>query len=378
MKINYIDRNHNVITQENTLEKLYVFNNFPIYIGCTDKPQSEDVTADLSLAICQKTGVMQLDKVLPLEVVYGDYHSEALGPLWNEHHLSFVEFLIKYNSKNILEIGGSNGFIAKESVKKNKNINKWIMVEPAPAYGGDSKIEVIEKSFDENFIYDGKVDCIVHSHTFEHIYEPGLFMNSIGRYMKIGDFQIFSVPNLYKYLLNKQANWINFEHTVFLTEYYIDFLLNKNGLEILEKKYFYEHSIFYATKKIRNEDKSVTITNKYKENKKLFNDYINFYKHEVAKYNDQIKKFSGKIYLFGAHIFSQFLVLNGLTGNIIGVLDNSKIKKGKRLYGTSLTVFAPDVIKDEKDVMVILKAGAYQKEVKDQLLSLNPRVIILE
>jgi len=378
MKIRYIPRNHNVLTMEDTLEPLYTFHNFPIYIGSTDQKPEKDIHADLSVAICKKTGIMQLDKVLPLNIVYKEYHSEALGGLWNEHHLTFVDFINSYKPQKVLEIGGSNAFIAKETIKRNMLIEKWVMVEPTPAYGGDDKIKIIAKSFDEDFKYEGQIDTLIHSHTLEHIYEPGLFMKHIAQFMNEGNLHLFSVPNLKKYLENNQANWINFEHTAYLTEEYIEYLLALNGFEVLEKKYFYEHSIFYAAKKRKNSTKKVKVNNLYQRNKNLFNNFLTFYQSLIAKYNQDIFEFNGEVYLFGAHIFSQFFILMGLSGNIAGVLDNSNLKEGKRLYGTDLTVFNPKIIKKKKNILVILRAGAYQQEVKAQLLSLNPNVTILE
>ena len=74
-------------------------------------------------------------------------------------------------------------------------------------------------------------------------------------------------------------------------------------------------------------------------------------------------------FLFGAHIFSQYLLSFGLDqSKIHGILDNSTLKIGKRLYGTNLTVFNPKVIANE-DVGVILKVGSYRNEIIDQLFS---------
>ena len=45
---------------------------------------------------------------------------------------------------------------------------------------------------------------------------------------------------------------------------------------------------------------------------------------------------------FGAHIFSQYLIMLGLsTKNIKYILDNNKDKQNKRLYGTDLIVKSP-------------------------------------
>ena len=104
MEITYIDRNHSLITGNQTLEPLHTFHKFPVYIGCTEQPREQDVLADMSVAIDTESGMMQLDKVLPLDVVYSHYHSEALGGVWKEHHLSFVDFVALYKPNRVLEM----------------------------------------------------------------------------------------------------------------------------------------------------------------------------------------------------------------------------------------------------------------------------------
>jgi hypothetical protein len=376
-KIKLINRDYNVATGKKTLEKLYVFPQFPSYIGCTTQPQHDDILADLSIAICKQTGVIQLNKVLPLDVVYGDYHSEALGSVWYKHHMAFVDFLTKYKPKKVLEIGGSNGFIAKHAVLKNTTLKKWLLVEPTPAYEGDPVIEVIPKLFDNTFETNENIDTVVHSHTFEHMYAPREFIQNISKFMDKGGYHIFSVPNLQKYLSHKYVNWINFEHTIFLTEHVIDYLLAIFGFKIINKSYFLDHSIFYATEKIDKGDSSIILESRYYENKKLFGDFLSHYENEVDLLNAKINQSKGNIYLFGAHVFSQFLLRFGLNQGITCILDNSKLKQGKRLYGTSLHVVSPDIIAQEKNVSVILRAGAYQDEVVTQLISLNKNVSIL-
>ena len=48
-------------------------------------------------------------------------------------------------------------------------------------------------------------------------------------------------------LKRKYTNCLNFEHTYFITEPYVDYLLSKNGFRLIEKQYFKkDHSIFFA------------------------------------------------------------------------------------------------------------------------------------
>ena len=84
--------------------------------------------------------------------------------------------------------------------------------------------------------------------------------------------------------------------------------------------------------------------------------------------------------MFGAHVFAQYLIEFGLDlNNIVCLLDNDKNKQGKRLYGTSLRVDSPKILKDIESPVVILKAGVYNKEIKDDIIkNINPNVTFWE
>ena len=81
-----------------------------------------------------------------------------------------------------------------------------------------------------------------------------------------------------------------------------------------------------------------------------------------------------KLYLFGAHIFSQYLINFGLNvERIENILDNDPEKQGKYLYGTDLAVISPKILRDEKNPTVILRAGVYNEEIKEAIDKINPK-----
>ena len=84
----------------------------------------------------------------------------------------------------------------------------------------------------------------------------------------------------------------------------------------------------------------------------------------------------GEFYLFGAHIFSSYLFAFGLEQDRIhGILDNSPTKKGRRFYGTHFLVDRPQMLKGRKDAVVILRAGLYNQEIRDDIVrNINPDV----
>ena len=108
--------------------------------------------------------------------------------------------------------------------------------------------------------------------------------------------------------------------------------------------------------------------------------YVKYYQNEVKELNRQIEKYEGEVFLFGGHIFSQFLIFNGLDiTNISCILDNSTMKQGNRLYGTSLTVNPPNILKNYNNPAVILKTASYNKEIKNDILSnINNNTIFFE
>jgi len=373
----YISRPQSVITGKNNLEPLYSFKNVPVFMGCVDfSSKEEDICADMDWSICKDTGVIQLTKLIPLEVLYLNQHNEGCGSVWLEHYESFSKFLQKYKPKNILEIGGAHGFIAQDYLDHVPG-TEWTIIEPNPTVIDSHSISVIQGWFDENFKLEKEVDAVVHSHVLEHTYEPAEFIKHIAKFIKTGGKHFFSVPNMHEQLTRKYTNCLNFEHTMFITEYLVDYLLDQNGFKILEKEYFKEHSIFYATEKIENGLDANKLKNKYDEYKKLFSEFITYHEELVADLNKQIEKSDLPVYLFGAHIFSQYLIAFGLnTDKIISVLDNGTAKQGKRLYGTKFKVESPKILKEKGPVNIILKAGIYNEEIKRDILeNINDRAV---
>ena len=371
--MNYIQRNKDVVTGEANLEHLYTFKDFPVFMGCIDQPQEKDLVADMSWHISPSSGMIQLNPLLPLEVVYAEEHgSGTVGDVWNQHHTAFAEFVTKHTSVNsVLEIGGLHGHLAKKCLEK-KDLN-WTIVEPNPRVDASLPVKVIKTFFDDKFTSEEKYDAVVHSHVLEHIYDPLTFMRHVVNFMNKDSLLIMSVPNLEVMLRNKYTNCLNFEHTYFASEDFVKYFLSYFGYELIESNYFRDnHSVFFCAKKVKDSIEEISIPREfYIKNKKLFEDYINYHKGLI----EELNKIEGNVYLFGAHIFSQYLLQFGLDGSkIVNILDNDPNKQEKRLYGTSLIVKSPEVLKSVKEGTVILKAGMYNSEIKEQINKINSNI----
>jgi hypothetical protein len=141
-----------------------------------------------------------------------------------------------------------------------------------------------------------------------------------------------------------------------------------------------DHSVFYAAVRDPSIAPIVLPPDLYEKNRDLYLKYVKYHEELIKHLNFQLSESPQPVYLFGAHVFAQYLIAFGLdTRRIIGILDNDLNKQGKRLYGTELMVESPGIIKNIERVKVILKAGVYNQEIKAQILnSINKQTEFLE
>lgn len=378
--MNVIERSRCVLSGQADLEHLHTFHDFPVFMGCMNQPQEADLKADMSWWISRSTGLVQLKQLLPLDVLYPESHGAgAVGALWERHHRAFAHFLHKLSPGSVFEIGGAHGILEKEY--QAFGAVPWLIMEPNPSPVEGCKATFIKGFFDDSFVCDSPFDVVVHSHVFEHIYEPDSFMRHLAGFMPNGKNLAFSLPNMLAMMERKYTNCINFEHTVLLTEPYVEHLLAKHGFRLQAKEYFMnDHSIFYAAVRDDSVQPKALPAEQYQINKKLYTDYLHYHQQLIAELNGSMLDTTDPIYLFGAHVFAQYLIAFGLnTDKVICILDNDKKKHGRRLYGTNLMVSSPSCLSGIENPCVILKAGVYNDEIKADILNnINPNVRFLE
>jgi SAM-dependent methyltransferase len=372
-----IERDHDVILGQEDLEHLHTFPDFPVFMGCTSAPRSSDLTADMSFWVSRGSGMIQLNPLLPLDVLYPEAHGAGLvGRLWAVHHRSLAEFIGKYAPTSVLEIGGAHGILATNY--QSLATIPWTIVEPNPTPVPECKARIIKGFFDDSFRLPEEVDAVVHSHVFEHMYDPARFVRHLAGFLDAGKKLIFSVPNMRVMVDRKYTNCLNFEHTIFLTEEYIEYLLGQHGFRVVERQYFLDdHSIFYAAVRDRALPAPELPTSLRDRNAAAYSAYVDEHAKLVSLVNADIRG-RRQVYLFGAHAQAQYLVGFGLDmSSIEAILDNDAQKHGKRLYGTDKLVHAPALLAELSEPTVIVRAGTFTDEIVAQIRGLNPRTRVL-
>ena len=128
-----VNRNLDIIFNNDDLKFLDEFKKFPVFMGCTDKPISNDLFMDMSFYISKSSGIIQINPLPTLDLIYQRSHwSGTVGAAWNAHHVSFAAFINSYNPASVLEVGGGSGILSV-NFKNNQyytiTTNLFILVE---------------------------------------------------------------------------------------------------------------------------------------------------------------------------------------------------------------------------------------------------------
>lgn len=358
---------------DGSLAPIYELSNVPINLSCVDVA-SAGIKDTLSFSQCKQCNTIQLDKLIDLRILYAASHNyTSVGKAWEMYFQTMSDILTPVvNNKTVLEIGCPSGKLAR----KTADYNKWYIVEPNKNTSIDfsKNIVFVESFFDDTFKIDDSIDVIVHSHVFEHIYEPRRFLKKCREILKADGEMVFGVPNM-EYLTEQALclfAGVFFEHTVFLNKDNISYLLRQTGFELVEMVDYAQHSTIYRAKKSRFNNLESTI--KIKDYRDTFFELIYKYADFVETCNNRMRTTTKDCYIFGASYNTQILLSFGLDNTRIkGILDNCKEKHDKYLYGTGLQIMSPV----NSDCVVILKNGYYANEIREQLLALNSNIEII-
>jgi predicted SAM-dependent methyltransferase len=336
----------------------------PLVLGCTIQKNNEDKTISYQVFKCSSCELIFTNANLD-EIAYASIHSEAVGNIWKEHHKKFYEFILQENNfKDVLEIGPSNNPIMRVHTTFLD-----MMEKPPFQLKGDEKY--IRTRFPETKLTE-KYDMIVASHVFEHSINPKKFLEKCRDILKVNGKIFLSIPNFEIWINEKFWNGITPEHQIYPTKIQISEICNDLKLKV-DFFNFQNHSVFLKIEKNENKNE------KYKNEINIIewfnsiNDSINYVENELSKFSTQ------EVFLAGASHLSQYpiLISDEIRKRIQFVLDNSKEKHEKRLYGTNCYCKPFEYIKKIESPLIIIFNSPYQNEMIEQIMKLNPKVQII-
>lgn len=359
-----INRTSCVLCKSSILEDFYTLKNFPILYISTTADEKDDIYIDFEYKICKVCRCVQFTSLIDPVILYSCDNKLLLTPFWNDHHTTFSNFIKEsINLTTICEIGGGSNPIYP--FLKNDYLRYTIL----DIYENNNKIDNINYQIGncENFI-DYTDESILMSHTFEHLYNPHNFLESISKTCVKNI--IISIPNFNSYLKNKSSLvFINNQHTFYYDQDSITTLFGSYGF--IQKKVFNfkEHSLFFYFEKsnliIQKSIKPITVE------KELF-DHFNLRPLKIKQFN-----LNKKFYIMPSTTYGQviYYFLNNKE-NVIGFIDNDPDKLNKRTYGTPLLTYLPSILSSNECNDILIIKTLYFNEMYDQIKNINKNITI--
>ena len=340
----------------------------PLVLGCTQETIDKDQVISFNVFQCDSCGLIFTDTNLD-EMAYSAVHSEAVGGIWKKHHEELANFFKneKKNSGFVLEIGPSNNPISR------KDTVFVDLFEKVPFELKDN--EEYHYGRFPDFDTEKKFSAILASHVFEHSLEPKKFLLKCLELLEKDGSIFISIPNFEIWINEKYWNGITPEHQIYPTIKQIAQICDTLNLK-LEIKKFEKHSIFFKISKYNDDSEKETydIDPDIEEWISSINKSVNFLENELEKFDNQ------NVFIAGASHISQYPILmsNKIKNRITNVLDNSKSKHGKRLYGTEIYCISFEDLGNFERPLIAVFSSPYQKEMIEQILSINKNANILE
>ena len=278
------------------IKELLNLPDFPIHM--MEEPEtsaSYDKKLNMRFGIHSQSGLIRVLDLPMREDLYVDAHANLSGSTWKRHHVEVARFIGDIHPNGVLEIGGSTGYLEKVSRDIGAYQGDWTIIEPNPAPAEGTKAKFIKGFYPDDMPNELAYDLIVHTHVWEHMSAPREFIRKISEKMQSGDKMVFSVPNLALWLQNKNTSVLNFEHAVFLTDIYVDYLLERFGFSILKKEAFDNHSVIYCVVKSsqRSGKEPPNFNRIYHDNLRSFQAWADFHRNKTQEYNHRLKKYEG-------------------------------------------------------------------------------------
>jgi hypothetical protein len=350
----------------------------PVHMGCVATPPEDDAFADQRWVTCGRCATVQLAALAPLDLVYQSPHNGAVGAVWARHHsalAALAAFVGERSPRRVVEVGGGAGGLARAYVRfAGATLEDWTVIEPNPAFDPAPPIAVVDAYVEDVGELVRTADAIVHSHVLEHIYDPRAFLATIRAHARRDATMLVSVPDLPTLLAQAGSNALNFEHTYFFDLELVSWMLRDAGFTLIDEYRFERHSFFLEARPDGVPGRAGPPPDAGAGARALLA-CVDAAREDASTLAARAAAYDGPVYLFGAHVFSQFLIGAGFSADRVeAVLDNDPAKHGLRLYGTPLTVRPPAVLAERDAAAVIVRATHYTAEIREQLRVTAPHV----
>ena len=354
----------NCLICDNKLDEDCLKEDKEIPLACygTDSP-NDAIKIPYNVHTCNKCYTSQTKYLGDLDIIYKHNHADSTGELMKTLHKNVLSMLTKYkdNIKSIVEVGASTGLLSDLILANIDTLEKYYIIDPN-FFGLEHPKKTVIMDFLENVDYTQYSDAntLIISHVFEHFYKPMEILKKIKENKNL-DYFCLVWPDLQYYKNNNNYHLLNTEHTYYVDNNFIIKLMHNNQFEIIERKYYRDHSVIYMFKRNNTLSTQVLVNEDWK---------IDSFINKVISNGDRIRSFlethkEKTKTIWPCSVHTQYLLMYNpdIVPKLNYILDNSPTKINKYLYGYDLKCLSFTDMLSNPDTCFILNGGVFNKEI---------------
>jgi SAM-dependent methyltransferase len=310
-------------------------------------------------------------------------YASGVSETWKQHCRKFAqEFAMKLNlgkHSQIVEVASNDGTLLKAFENTGAHL---IGIEPtesvaniAIADGIETEINFLTENFAKEFVSKyGHSDLVVANNVLAHVPDPNDFVCGLKQLAGANGVISIEFPDALNMIKLGQFDTIYHEHFSYITLRSLTSLLNRNGLKIIgvnevsihggslrvlaaDALSDFSNSVHILPGEIEDSDIEVFQEISYMRRRKLVDFLI-------------VQKLEGrKVIGFGAAAKgATFLNFAGVNRDLIeSIIDNGKLKQGKRLPGTGIPIVSMQTGLEKFPDIIVILAWNISNEILSQI-----------
>lgn len=341
----------------------------------------------LDLFICSYCELVQFKKTPPFQDMYGTtygYHT-SLSPLMVKHIKEKFQFICKQkylkNNSFILDIGSNDGTFLNFFSKKNKNFNLYGIDPSARKFQNYYKknINLVVDFFSKENLknINEKFDLVTSFAMFYDIEDPNKFCSDINFLLNKNGIWMLELSYFPLLLKNLTYDQICHEHLCYYTLRSFNKIISKHNLQILDFSFNEINGgsveIICAKKNSKHKPKHEKIKNQF-----LFEKKIN--ENSFNKFNNRIENTKKMLNFFLSKIKKKDIIAYGAStkGNIVlnhceinnkhikYICDANPYKYNRYTPGSNLKIISKKKMRSKKPKYLLVLIWSFRKEVIKQ------------
>ena len=359
-----------------------------------DQIEKKEIFLPLTVYVCSKCLLVQLDKFEDPEVIFKEYaYMSSYSQSWLKHVKDFSELVIKkfeLNKKSrIIEIASNDGYLLKNFQKKNipilgiepaKNVAKIARKRKIPTitkfFGYKTAKEVIKKH--------GKSDLIIAFNVLPHVPNLKDFLHGMKILLEKNGVIVIQFSAYLTHLIQKTGfDAIYHEHFSYFSLISLSKIFQHFDLTIFDIEEFDVHGGSLRLFLKHNKNKNLKISHKIKEKIEMekknelnkIQTYENFQeqvvqtKIDIWKFFSQAKNDNKSIVGYGAPAkATTMLNYCGIKNDFLEyTVDVNPNKQNHFIPGTRIPIFSPKKIFQTRPNYVVILAWNLKDEIIEQM-----------